>query len=224
MKSKQKVHLTTAELIKIFAGELLKLSQHPKYRKKMELQKRKEQNEKVLKNMDKKGRTEPDNTQHKRATENLVEKIDDIQDLGSVIITYPMYLPDHVQKIIYDYWDAAQNMDIEDAVELAKKYQQENKKIQTLETILKAVYNESEPNLKDYAEIQFYLLPEDQFGKANVGVSSNLKDPTINEIIDAIDSILGQLQYYTIAIYSDDKEKYQNIVDRLGMEAQKFGA
>ena len=224
MKSKEskitKVHLTTAELIKIFAGELLKLSQHPKYRKKMELQKRKENNEKVLKNIDKKGKIGSDNANK----ENLVKNIDSIQDLGSVIFTYTMQIPDHVQEIIYDYWDVAQNMDKEDAMELAKKYQQENKKIQTLETILKTVYNESEPDLKGFTEIQFYLLPEDQFGKANVGVSSNLKDPTEGEILDAIDSILDQLQYYTIAIYSDDKEKYKNIIDRLGVEQKTKGA
>jgi len=45
--------LTTAQLIKVFAGELLKLSQHPKYRKQMEKSKRDEKNKEILKNYNK---------------------------------------------------------------------------------------------------------------------------------------------------------------------------
>ena len=43
--------LTTAQLVKIFAGDLLKLSEHPKYRKELEKQERKKKNEEVLRRM-----------------------------------------------------------------------------------------------------------------------------------------------------------------------------
>jgi hypothetical protein len=64
--------LTTAELIKVFAGELIKLSQHPKYRKDMEKREREEHNKEILRKYNKQQETPTPQTPYEK---KIVDKI-----------------------------------------------------------------------------------------------------------------------------------------------------
>ena len=66
--------LTTAQLVKIFAGDLLKLSEHPKYRKELEKQERKKKNEEVLRRMRNKEEPIPETPLEKKIFDKIEKK------------------------------------------------------------------------------------------------------------------------------------------------------
>ena len=105
--------LTTARLIRIFAGELLKLSQHPKYRKEMEKKKRKESNEDIIRRLkEKKGMPHSDQEAldlspgwQERQVQEKIKKIKNIIDLGRGDFGYEKSEDDPYLMASLEYWD-----------------------------------------------------------------------------------------------------------------------
>jgi len=217
--------LTTARLIRIFAGELLKLSQHPKYRKEMEKKKRKESNEDIIRRLkEKKGMPHSDQEAldlspgwQERQVQEKIKKIKNIIDLGRGDFGYEKSEDDPYLMASLEYWDQIEESRLHDNEKegklLAKKYQAKYKKLDGLENCLNKVFEDGGVSFEEYVTVQFYLLPEKEFGKANVGPSSNLKNPDERDIWDQIEDI--DLNYATIVIYSDDESKYQDMINKI---------
>jgi len=72
--------LTTAQLIKVFAGELLKLSEHPKFRKEMEKRERQQKNEEILRKYGKDSEYTPKTPYEQK----IYDKVNKIQKPGKI--------------------------------------------------------------------------------------------------------------------------------------------
>jgi hypothetical protein len=219
--------LSTAQLIKIFAGELLKLSKHPTYRKKIQDKERKEHNERVIKHMNEQknkntslinddvdmgdGWIERNWEIKKKSFENLV-------DLGRCDFSFDKDVSDELLEIELEFTDKAidKNISRNEAEKLATQLEQENPKYH-LKKHLMDIYDAGGPSMTENITVQFYHLPLDQFGKAKVGPSKNLKQPTLREIQNALNQI--DLPYNVIVIYSDDADKYKNQLQNIFKES-----
>lgn len=209
--------LSTAQLVKIFAGELLKLSQHPTYRKKIQERDRKEHNERVIKHMnEQKGKGAPavefDETDMsdgwlERNWEAKKRTLKGLVDLGRCDFSFDRSIPDDLANIEIEFVEKAVDAELprNEAEKLATQYEKDNPKYH-LKKHLMDIYDAGGISATENVTVQFYHLPSDQFGKAQVGPSKNLKEPDLREIQDALGEI--DLPYNVIVIYSDDVDFY----------------
>lgn len=88
---------------------------------------------------------------------------------------------------------------------------------------LREVYENEGVDTLEHITFQFYQLPADDFGKANVGPSANMRDPDERDIEEAINrSFRDMLPKNYIVIYSDDKFKYKKFVNELKRERERL--
>jgi hypothetical protein len=154
------------------------------------------------------------------------KNIPDIKDLGVIDYFWEGEWNDY-HDAIQDFFDKTEEKadeikkDNKILENLIKEHEKENPKWR-FDNDLKKAYEEGGVDTSQNFAIQFYQLPEDQFDKANVGPSKNLKEPEDYELEEAInDSLDGTMEKSWIVIYTDEPFKYKKLIKDLKKEQER---